>query len=150
MRGRHGYFRRVRKNGETNPATYLLAVVLIAIGFYVYHVAPVYWGNLEAKEAAAEAFNVYLMQGEQVAVANILVRLNAKNPDVTHLEVSEEGVESWKPGYGLTEDNVKIVLDEGSKKLSVRIEYDRYVDFKPLKKRKKFHLVAEKTGTFSK
>jgi hypothetical protein len=140
----------VRNNGESNPATYIIGALLLAGGFYVYHVAPVYWGNLEAKEAAAEAWNVYIQKGEETAVTGVLVRLNGKNPDVMHLEVDEEGVESWKPGYGLAPEQVTIKLDEATRKLTVRIEYDRYVDFKPLKKRKKFHLIAEKTGTISK
>jgi hypothetical protein len=32
----------------------------------------------------------------------------------------------------------------------VRVEYDRVVQFSPLKKRKKFHVIAEKTGTQTK
>ena len=133
----------MRNNGETNPATYLVGAVLIAVGFYVYHVAPVYWGNLEAKEAAAQAAGVYVLSGEKAAVDGILFRLN-NNREVKHLEVKEDGTEEWKDGYGILEDNVLVKLDESTKKLTVRIEYDRFVDFAPLKKRKKFHLVAEK------
>jgi hypothetical protein len=145
----HGYFPGVRKNGETNPGTYLVGALVLAAGFYIYHVAPVYWGNLEAKEAVAQGVGVYILQGEQAALDGILFRLNS-NKDVKHLEVNEDGVEEWKDGYGLTEDNVTVKLDESTRKLTIRVEYDRYVDFAPLKKRKKFHLVAEKIEKLNK
>lgn len=137
----------MRNNGETNPVTYLVVVLLAAAGFYVYHVAPVYWDNLEAKEAAAEAFNIYILKGEEPARQNLMIRLNAKSPGTSHYEVDDEGVESIKPGYGLKDENVTFTFDESTKKLSVRIEYDRTIEFAPLKKRKNFHLVAEKVGS---
>ncbi len=140
----------MRKNGETNPVTYVFVVLFAALAFYAFHVAPLYWDNLKAKEAAAEAFSVYLLSGEDVAIQNMLIKLNARSPDTSHYEVNEEGVESIQPGYGLTEDNVKVILDEANKKLTIRIEYDRIVEFKPLKKRKSYHLVAEKIGSFGK
>ncbi len=140
----------MRNNGETNPVTYLFVALFAGVCFYGYHVGPLYWDNLMAKEAAAEAFNVYILSGEKIALDRMLIRLNAKSPDTSHYEVDEEGVESVKPGFGLTEDNVKVTLDEANKKLTIRIEYDRIVEFKPLKKRKSYHLVAEKTGSLGK
>ncbi len=140
----------MRNDGETNPVTYLVVALLAGAIFYAYHVGPLYIDNLEAREAAAEAYNVYMLSGEATALQKLLIRLNAKSPNTSHYEVDEEGVESVKPGYGLTEDNVKITFDEASRKLTVRIEYDRIVEFAPLKKRKSYHLVAEKTGTVSK
>lgn len=139
----------MRKNGETNPATYILGVVLLAVGFYVFHVAPVYWGNLEAKEAADQAAGVYVLQGEKAAVDGVLFRLN-NNKEVKHLEVDEDGKEEWKDGYGILPENIIVKMDESARKLTVRIEYDRYVDFAPLKKRKKFHLIAEKVEKIQK
>ena len=140
----------MRNNGETNPVTYLLAALFAGVCFYGFHVGPVYWDNLNAKEAAAEAYSSYLLNGEKVAIDNMLIRLNARSPDTSHYEVNEDGVESIQLGYGLTEDNVKVILDEANKKLTIRIEYDRIVEFKPLKKRKSYHLVAEKTGSIGK
>lgn len=140
----------MRNNGETNPGTYVVGALLLGAGFYAFHVAPVYWGNLEAKEAAAEAFSAYILKGEEVAKSNLLIRLNDRSPDMTHYETDEDGVESIKPGYGIREDAVTFTLDESTRKLTVRIEYDRLVEFKPLKKRKLYHLVAEKTGTLAK
>ena len=136
----------MRNNGETNPGTYVVVVLLAAAGFYVYHVAPVYWDNLEAKEAAAEALNVYILKGEETARAGLMFRLN-NNKSTSHYEVDDEGVESVKPGLGLKEENVTIDVDQKTNKISVRVEYDRVIEFKPLKKRKLFHLVAKKVGT---
>ncbi len=137
----------MRNNGETNPGTYVAVVLIAAVGFYCFHVAPVYWDNLEAKEAASEALSVYILKGEKPARDGLLFRLNNVQT-VSHYEVDDEGVESIKPGYGLNEDNVVITADEKLNKIIVRVEYDRIVEFAPLKKRKQYHLVAEKIGTF--
>jgi hypothetical protein len=137
----------VRRNGETNPVTVIVVLALAAAGFYIYHVGPLYMDNLDAKEAAAEAFNVFFTDGEEAAKTRLLIRLNAKSPGTHHYEVDDEGVESIVPGFGLGEDNVTFAYDEKAKSLKVRIEYDRLVEFSPLKKRKLFHLIAEKSGT---
>ena len=141
-----GYFALVRKNGETNPVTILVILLLAAAGFYIFHVGPLYMDNLEAREAAAEAFNVYFVDGEAIARPRLMIRLNQKTPSTSHYEVDEDGVESVKPGFGLKDENVTFSFDETTKRLLVRIEYDRIVEFAPLKKRKVYHLVAEKTG----
>ena len=136
----------MRNNGETNPGTYVAVVLIAAVGFYCFHVVPVYWDNLEAKEAASEALSVYILKGEKSAREGLMFRLNG-NATVRHYEVDDEGVESIKPGYGILEDNVVIDVDEKMNKIVVRITYDRIVEFSPLKKRKSYHLVAEKIGT---
>lgn len=136
----------MRRNGETNPGTILAVVALLCGGFYVFHAGPVYTGNLEVKEAVGEAFNKYFLDGEVVARDMLLIRLNVKAKDQTHLEVDEEGTETWEPGFGIQDDNVTFTYDEKDKRLTVRVEYDRVVDFKPLKYRKVFHVVAEKSG----
>lgn len=141
----------MRTNGESiNPVTYLVFLALAAAGFYAYHVGPLYYDNLEARDAAGEAFAVYALSGEQVAHNKLLTRLNQRSPNTTHFEVDRDGVESEKPGYGLTDDNISFNFDESTRTLTVRIEYDRFVDFKPFKKRKSYHLVAEKTGVLAK
>lgn len=138
--------KRVRKNGETNPVTVLLGLAFVGVCYYVYFVGPLYLDNLEAKEAAAEGFNVYFNKGEEAARTAVLFRLNVQSPDFSHLEVDENGVEVTKPGFGLVEENVDFIFDEPTGQLRVRISYDRTVDFKPFKKRKTYHLVAEKVG----
>jgi hypothetical protein len=140
----------VRNNGESNPVTYLLVIALAAAGFYAFHVGPLYYDNLEAKEAASEAFSIFSLKGEKYARENLLVRLNLKSPNTSHYEVDKDGLESVKPGYGLNDDNITFNFDETSRKLTIRIEYDRIVEFAPLKKRKTYHLIAEKIGTLAK
>ncbi len=132
----------VRRNGETNPVTIILILALTAAGFYGYHVGPVYWDNLEAKEACAQAFNLYWLNGAESAKSTMLFRLNSKVGK--HLEVDDDGVERWLPGLGVDPDNV--IIEETAGTLTVRVTYDRVVHFKPLKKRKVFHVVAEKVG----
>lgn len=139
----------MRKNGETNPGTIIFLVIVTAIGFYGFHVLPVYYGNLEVKEAVGEAFNAYFSSSEKVAQEGLMMRLN-RNADVSHLEIDESGAESLKPGYGVSEDNVSFTFDQNTGQLAVRLTYDRIVEFKPLKKRKTYHFVVEKTGTKTK
>ena len=106
----------MRNNGETNPGTYVAVVLIAAVGFYCFHVVPVYWDNLEAKEAASEALSVYILKGEKSAREGLMFRLNG-NATVRHYEVDDEGVESIKPGYGILEDNVVIDVDEKMNKI---------------------------------
>ncbi len=119
----------------------MLAVV--AGGFYVFHVGPLYMDNFEVKEAAAQAFNVYWLEGPDSAKKKLLIRLNERGKG-EHLAVDDNGVESFKPGFNVDPDNVTIV--ETSGELRVRVTYERTVIFKPLKKRKVYHLTAEKVG----
>jgi hypothetical protein len=137
----------VRRNGETNPVTVVLVLALAGAGFYVYHVAPVYMDNMEAKEAATECFNTYWSDGPEVARNRLLNRLNGAKSGTSHLTTDENGVEVVVPGLGLENEQVTIVLQPETRKLTVRIEYERTIRFAPLKKYKKFHLVAEKVGT---
>ncbi|PZR16100.1 MAG: hypothetical protein DI536_07345 [Archangium gephyra] len=134
----------MRRNGETNPVTWIVVLALIGVGFYGFHVGPVYMDNLEVKEAASEAFNVYFNDGEDLARRKLIIRLNEKNFG-THLEVDENGVESWKPGLGIDPERVTFV-EGGDGTLRVTVSYDRVVIFSPLKKRKTFHVSAEKVG----
>jgi hypothetical protein len=141
----------VRNHGDSiNPVTYVVLLAVAGALFYGYHVGPLYLDNLEAKDAVGEAWATYLQRGEDYSMNQLLVRLNAKNPGTSHYEVDDEGVESIKPGFGVTKDNVTIEFDEASRMLKVRLEYDRIVEFKPLKKRKIYHLIAEKKGTIQK
>ncbi|MGV3625539.1 MAG: hypothetical protein ACO1OB_32310 [Archangium sp.] len=133
----------MRRNGETNPVTWLVVLALIGAGFYGFHVGPVYMDNLEAKEAASEAFNVYWNDGEDIARKKLVIRLNEKGIG-NHLEVDENGVETWKPGLGIDPERVTFVEQGGT--LRVTVSYDRVVVFSPLKKRKTFHVTAEKVG----
>ena len=137
----------VRRNGETNPVTVLLVLALVGASFYVYHVAPVYMDNMEAKEAASECFNTYWSEGRDRALDRLLNRLNNAKSGTSHLASDENGVEVVVPGLGLERDQIAILENKDTRTLTVRIEYERTIRFAPLKKYKKFHLVAEKVGT---
>jgi len=136
----------VRKNGETNPVTILVFLLIGVAAFYVYHVGPLYMDNLDAKGYVAEAFNQYFIDGEEKTRARLMMTLNEGSPGTSHYEVDEDGVESIKPGYGLKDENVTFTYNESTRVLRVRVEYDRIVEFKPFKKRKTYHLIAEKVG----
>lgn len=133
----------MRRNGESNPVTYIVVVLLVAAAFYVFHVGPVYVDNMEVKEAANEAFNVYWLNGEDAARNKLVGRLNRGVG--AHLAVDENGVESWPAGLGIDPERVTFVeTDDGQ--LTVTVNYDRVIEFSPLKKRKTFNVTATKVG----
>ena len=136
----------MRKNGETNPVTILLFIAIAGVAFFAFHVGPLYIDNLEAREAANEGFNNYFLRNEVYARDMLLARLNDRSPNTSHYAIDDNGNEVVRPGYGLTQDNLSFIYNEQSKELTVRIEYDRMVVFSPLKKRKIYHLIAEKKG----
>ncbi len=142
MVGRRDYFARVRRNGETNPVTIIVILALIAAGFYAFHVGPVYIDNATVREKCAEAFNVYRVNGEDIARQKLTYAVNATIGE--HLEVDEDGVERVVKGLGVPEEG--IFLEETDETLTVRVTYTRTIQFSPLKNRKTFQLMAEKVG----
>ncbi len=134
----------MRRNGESNPVTYVFIALLVAAAFYAFHAGPVYIDNLEVKEAANEAFNVYWLNGEESARNKLVIRLNNRGLG-THLAVDENGVESWPTGLGVDPERVTFVETEDGQ-LTVTVNYDRVVEFKPLSKRRTFNVTATKVG----
>ncbi len=135
---------------ETNPVTVLVLIALVGAGFYGFHVAPLYLDNMEVKEACDEAFNAYIQQGEGPARHRLMIRLNVKNlvnEKVIgwHFAVDDDGVETIKPGLGLTDEQVTFDFDDQTRKLTVAVNYTRTVQFNPLKKRKTYRFSAQKS-----
>lgn len=128
--------------------TVLVVLALAAAGYYGWHVVPLYMDNVDVREAADQAFNVYVLDGEKAASEMLMLRLNGKIG--WHYEVDDEGVEQVKPGLGLTEDNYLIEFDEKTRKLTVRIEYQRTIEFAGLKKRKTYPFLAQKSAVLQK
>lgn len=131
---------------ETNPVTVLLVIALAGAGFYGFHVAPLYLDNLEVKEAAAEAFNTWIVEGEERARFKLMLRLNGKGTGYHH-EIDDDGVEQVKPGLGIPDEQVTFDFDDGKRVLTVSIAYTRLVQFKPLEKRKTYSFSVMKSGT---
>lgn len=137
---------RVQTLGKTNPLTVLL---FLAVGFgawWGFLFIPVYVDQMEVKEATRQIVNLIPQAGDPMnAVTPPLFRLNSQVG--WHFVVDEEtGIESVKPGLGLTaEDNVTVDVDEQRKLVTVRIEYDRVVQLKPLERRRTLHFVAVAT-----
>jgi hypothetical protein len=136
----------VRSNGETNPATILLVVALAAAGFYGFHVVPLYLDNLEVREACDQSFNVYVLEGEASARDKLMQRLNGSRGIGWHFAENDEGQEVKQVGLGVKESDVTIDFDSQSKQLLVRVEYQRTIQFKPLKTRKTYRFSAQKSG----
>lgn len=136
----------MRRNGETNPVTIIVLVLIAAAGFYAFHVVPVYMDNLDVRTYVGEAFSQYWLQGEASARANLIITMNDKQKAVSHVGLNKRGEREVMMGYGIEPEDVKFTLDERTKVVTVRLEYDRVVTFAPLKKYKVFHFVVEKSG----
>jgi hypothetical protein len=138
-------------SGKTNPVSVLTVVGLVIAGWWGFHHLPLYFDNLEAQEAAAQAINIAVTETPEAAKANILRRLNfmhgGNDPAGWHFQVDEEtGVESVVKGLGVLDDNVNVDVDTDEKKVTVRVEYDRVIELTPLKQRRTIHFSITKTG----
>lgn len=139
----------MRPTGKTNPVTVLVILAVIAGGYWVVMFGPLYLDNLEVREAADSAFNVYVVERDETKA--IREALNRQTKIGSHFEVSEEdGTEQKLPGLGLTEDDVVLEHDESSGEASVRIEYNRTVILWPTENRRTVHFAVEKKGKIKK
>jgi hypothetical protein len=138
-----------KPSGKINPVSVLL---LLAVGGGVYWAVlfgPVYFDNLDVREAVDAAFSRYHIEGEKRARQYLLDRLNTRTPEGTighHFEVDDDGVERELPGLDVPEEDVSFDYDERTSELTVRVEYDRVVVLKPTRKRRTVHFVVQKTG----
>lgn len=103
-----------------------------------------YLDHFDVKEEVWLAFST-TVTGEHEARARLMQALNAKIG--WHYELDEgTGEETIKPGLGVPDEAVEIVLNPETKVVRVRVEYDRVLPLKPSDRRTTVHFVAEKTG----
>lgn len=137
------------RSGKVNPVSILLLLAAVGGGWWMFTYLPIHWDHLSVREAVDSAAAEYLVAGEDTAKRKLLARLNRLTAGGEtigwHFETDEEGNEERVPGLGLTEDNVTIEWDEANKQVTVRVEYDRVVELKPLEDRKTVHFSAEKS-----
>jgi hypothetical protein len=141
----------MKPSGKVNPVSVLALLALGGATYWAILFLPVYYDNLEVKEALDAAFSQARVEGEERAKTWLMRRLNGVTPGQgtlgTHLEVDEDGVERELPGLGVPEENVTFTWDDRESTLTLRVEYDRVVVLKPSDKRKVLHFVAEKKGS---
>lgn len=140
---------RMKPSGKVNPVTVLLVLALVGAGWWAVIFVPVYWDNLDVREAVDAAFARYHVDGEERARGFLMDRLNLVTPQGTighHFEIDEDGMEQEMPGLGVPDENVTFDYVERDSQLTVRVEYDRVVVLKPSQKRRTLHFVVEKSG----
>ena len=131
--------------GETNPFSVLLLLALAAGGWWLYVFGPVYWDNLEVKDAVAKSVNQAVLEGDANAQITLLIQLNRTVG--WHYQVDEETqAEQVKAGLGLEKEQVLVKTDSDAKMITVRVEYDRTFQLVPFKQRKTLHFVVLKQG----
>jgi hypothetical protein len=137
----------MRASGKVN---FVALLMLLAIGGGVYLVAiysGVYLDNLDVKQQMKAGFNDWGVKNEATIRTQLLRKLNDKELG-WHREEDEYGEEHVRPGLGITDEQLVIEADTVSRQLSMRLEYDREVQFKPSKKRKIVHFVVDVSGPF--
>ena len=135
--------RRRHPSGKVNPVSVLLVVALAAAGWYGSYVVPIYYDNLDVREAFEQGLNVAIIEGVDRARVGTVRKLNTMIG--THYAIDEEtGAETIEPGLGIEPEAFAIDIDTPAKLITGHLEYDRVVQLKPLQKRKSFHFVHDK------
>ncbi|MEW5740461.1 MAG: hypothetical protein AB1938_16155 [Myxococcota bacterium] len=141
----------MKPSGKVNPVSVLVMLALAGATYWAVLFIPLYYDNLEVKEALDSAFSQARVEGEETARVWLMRRLNGVTPNMgtlgSHYEVDEDGVEQLLPGLGVPEENVTFTWDEAASTLTLRVEYERVVILKPSEKRKVLHFVVEKKGS---
>ena len=109
---------------------------------------PVYIEHWEISDAVQSAFNSHGIVNNYVMRSELEGKLRELK-FVTHKEVDPmTGNEVDRPGLAVNETNPNIIIDDVSRILTIRYEYDRTIHLVPTEKIKVLHFVAQKKGKF--
>jgi hypothetical protein len=133
----------VRASGKVN----LIGVVLlagIAGGIYwLIFFAPLYLDNMDVKTAVVSAYN----DSGRISDEKLKVKIKEAAAQIaTHKEDDGYGTIKEVKGLGLTDEQIVILRNEVAKTISIRVDYDREVQLKPLKKMKRVHFSPNTSG----
>lgn len=129
--------------GKVNPISVLVIAALIGGGWYGFIVVPLYFDNLDVREAFDQALNVTVLEGVDRGRASAMNRINGQIG--WHYQIDEEtGKELVAPGLGVDPESLEIEVDTQAKEMTGHFEYTRVVQLKPFEKRKSYHYVHDK------
>lgn len=136
----------MRPQGKISFGGLTLLLVIVGGLWALITIAPAYLDNLDMKEAVAAAVNKARQGHGDEPLQNGI--LQVANRVGTHLEEDEYGALVEKPGLGLTPENVIIERDFTDNTLVIRVEYQRFMQFKPLKQGVTLKFAPQSEGTF--
>ena len=134
----------VRPSGKVN----LIAVVILgALAYGIWWVitfSGIYLDNIDVKDAVEGAYNECNRRDDPSTAGAIMSKTNMGTLG-NHEEDDGYGTIKTVGGLGLKEENITIVRDEATKRISIVVEYTRKVVLKPTSKLKyvKFRVVRE-------
>ncbi len=134
----------MRPSGKVN----LIAVVILgALAYGIWWVvtfAGVYLDNIDVKDAVEGAYNISNRQDDATMAGSIIGKTNLSTLG-SHEQDDGYGTITTVGGLGLKDENITIVRDEVTKRISIVVEYQRKVNLKPMSKVKyvKFRVVKE-------
>ena len=126
----------------------LIAVVVLgALAYGIWWVvtfAPIYLDNIDVKDAVAGGFNESNRKDDISTSGAIRAKCNMSTLG-DHEEDDGYGTIKTVGGLGIKEENVTILRDEVTKRISIVVEYERKVLLRPTSKVKfvKFRVVKE-------
>ncbi len=116
--------------------------------YWCFLFLPVYIDHWEVSDAVKTAFNAHGIVNNYVLRSELEGKLKELK-FATHTEIDPmTGTEVEKQGLAVSEVNPNIVIDDVSRILSIRYEYDRTIHLIPTEKIKVLHFVAAKKGKF--
>ena len=135
----------MRPTGKIN----LIAVVILgAIAYGIWWVvtfSPIYLDNIDVKEAVESGFNLSARADDATVAQTIFAKVNNSKVGF-HEEDDGYGTITTKPGLGLKEENLTILRDTVTGRISIVLDYQRKVLLKPLKKVKFVQFNVKREG----
>jgi hypothetical protein len=122
---------------------YVLVAALLAGLYAVIMFVPIYVDHMDAKDLVNSTFNQFRELGPDQFQTE-LIRRFSQVPWESHPVENEFGEVTIEKGLLLTPEQVLVEFDERTKKLHVRVEYERRVVLKPTQKVRVFKFVIER------
>lgn len=123
---------------------YLMVAAGLGALYAVIMFAPLQIDHFSVKDIINSSHNRFRELG---TVENLRLdlfrRLNSVNW-AKHTEVDDFGAAVEKDGLGLEDEAIETEFDERTKRLRIKVKYDRVVRLKPTDKVRVFHFVYEK------
>lgn len=139
----------MQRRGQTTFSTYLFVAALLGALYLAVIYIPPWTDNLSVKEAVAVALNKGYSTPDDIIASVIVNRVNGGEFVVgSHYEENEDGERVEVKGLGLVPENVTIYRNEGSRSLTITVDYFRTVRLIPFKKFHTLHFTVEKEQSY--
>ncbi|MBK7863284.1 MAG: hypothetical protein IPJ65_32710 [Archangiaceae bacterium] len=139
----------MRPRGQMTISTWLFIIAALGVLYAAVVYVPPFVDNMSVKEAVEVAFLRGFTSPDDIVVQDVTLKLNGGPTAVGyHYETDESGVVTEVPGLGIPPEGVVVTRDEGTRTMTISVDYDRVVKLKPTNKYKTIHFHIEKSRDF--